>query len=93
MSVRRSKKQIERLKKARSKRAGAVRARSRASSPATRWAKKNTATGRIVGRRKTGGRARSTSGGSSQPRPKVPLLSGGKDPTLGERFEEELYRS
>ncbi len=28
-----------------------------------------------------------------QPRPKVPLLSGGKDPTLGERFEEELYRS
>jgi len=28
-----------------------------------------------------------------QPRPKVPLLSGGDDPTLGERFEEELYRS
>lgn len=27
-----------------------------------------------------------------QPRPKVPLLSGGKDPTLGERFEDELYR-
>jgi hypothetical protein len=26
-------------------------------------------------------------------RPRVPLLSGGKDPTLGERFEEELYRS
>jgi hypothetical protein len=92
MSVRRSKKQIERLKKARSKRAGAVRARSRASSPARHWAK-NAATGRIVGRRKTGGRAQSTSGGHSQPRPKVPLLSGSKDPTLGERFEEELYRS
>lgn len=28
-----------------------------------------------------------------QPRPKVPLLSGGSDPTLGKRFEEELYRS
>ena len=28
-----------------------------------------------------------------QPRPTVPLLPGGKDPTLGERFEEELYRS
>lgn len=28
-----------------------------------------------------------------QPRPKIPLLSGGKDPTLAERFEEELRRS
>ena len=28
-----------------------------------------------------------------QPQPRIPLLSGGKDPTLGERFEEELYRS
>jgi hypothetical protein len=28
-----------------------------------------------------------------QPGPKVPLFSGGEDPTLGERFEEELYRS
>lgn len=28
-----------------------------------------------------------------QPRPKVPLLSGGKDPTLAERFEEELHGS
>ncbi len=27
-----------------------------------------------------------------QPRPRVPLLSGGKDPTLGERFEDELFR-
>jgi hypothetical protein len=27
------------------------------------------------------------------PRPRIPLLSGGKDPMLGERFEEELYRS
>lgn len=30
--------------------------------------------------------------GSQQPRPRVPLLSGGKDPTFGGRFEEELYR-
>jgi hypothetical protein len=28
-----------------------------------------------------------------QPRPRIPLLSGGQDPTLGERFEEELYPS
>lgn len=28
-----------------------------------------------------------------QPRPRVPLLPGGQDPTLGERFEEELFRS
>lgn len=27
-----------------------------------------------------------------QPRPRVPLLPGGEDPTLGGRFEEELYR-
>jgi hypothetical protein len=26
-----------------------------------------------------------------EPRPRLPLLSGGKDPTLAERFEEELY--
>lgn len=28
-----------------------------------------------------------------QPRPRVPLLSKGKDPTLAERFEEELHGS
>ena len=28
-----------------------------------------------------------------QPRPKVPLLSGGQDPTLGEWSEEDLYPS
>ena len=27
-----------------------------------------------------------------QPRPRVPLLPEGGDPTLGGRFEEELYR-
>lgn len=32
-------------------------------------------------------------GRSKQPRPKVPLLSKGKDPTLAERFEEELQGS
>ncbi len=29
--------------------------------------------------------------GESQPRPRLPLLSGGKDSTLAERFEEELH--
>lgn len=28
-----------------------------------------------------------------QPKPKLPLLSGGKDSGLAERFEEELHRS
>jgi hypothetical protein len=28
---------------------------------------------------------------ANYPRPRLPLLSGGKDPTLAERFEEELY--
>jgi hypothetical protein len=28
-----------------------------------------------------------------QPPSRIPLLSGGQDPTLGDRFEEELYRS
>ncbi len=28
-----------------------------------------------------------------QSRPKIPLLSGGQDPTLGQRFEEGLYPS
>ena len=30
---------------------------------------------------------------SRQPEPRIPLLSGGKDPTLAERFEEELFAS
>lgn len=32
-------------------------------------------------------------GRPKQPHPKVPLLSRGKDPTLAERFEEELHGS
>jgi hypothetical protein len=28
-----------------------------------------------------------------QPRPRIPLVSGSQDPTLGERFEEERYSS
>lgn len=87
MSARRSKRQIDRLKKARSKRAGVVRARSKMASPTTRWSRRNPATGRITGNYKI-----IVSGGKPplQPRPKLPLLSGGKDPTLAERFEEEL---
>ncbi len=37
--------------------------------------------------------ARSNGASERQPRPRIPLLSGGQDPTLGERFEEELYRT
>lgn len=93
MTVRRSKKQIERLKKARSKRAGAARVRSQTMMSA-RWTKKNTPTGRTVGSYKISvNSGKRSTRGSTQPRPKLPLLSGGKDPTLGERFEEELYRS
>ncbi len=36
--------------------------------------------------------ARGNGARERQPRPRIPLLSGGQDPTLGERFEEELYR-
>lgn len=38
------------------------------------------------------GRAR-VYGGSEQPAPKLPLISGGNDPTLAERFEDELHGS
>ena len=92
MSVRRSKKQMERLKRARSKRAGVVGVRSQTMS--TRWTKRSAATGRIIGNHKViGSGGKRSAQTSSQPRPKLPLLSNGKDPTLGERFEEELYRS
>ena len=37
--------------------------------------------------------ARGNGARERQPRPRIPLLSSGQDPTLGERFEEELYRS
>ncbi len=93
MVVRRSKQQIERLKKARNKRAGVGKVRSRTMLSA-RWTKKNSPTGQIVGGYKfDGNNGERLKQGRSQPRPKLPLLSGGKDPTLGERFEEELYRS
>lgn len=39
------------------------------------------------------GEGKSSEEHSKQPRPKVPLLSRGKDPTLAERFEEELHGS
>lgn len=32
-------------------------------------------------------------GHREQPRPRLPLLSEGKDPTLAERFEDELHGS
>lgn len=39
------------------------------------------------------GDGENSEGRPKQPRPKVPLLSKGKDPTLAERFEEELHGS
>lgn len=38
------------------------------------------------------GRGEGESSGNEQPRPRLPLLSGGKNPNLAERFEEELHR-
>ncbi len=84
MSVRRSRKQMERIKKARSAKSGrfVVVVQKRGA-------------GRAVPKARTyGGLVVESRGGSKdpqQPQPKIPLLSGGKDPTLGERFEEELY--
>ena len=39
------------------------------------------------------GEARNRRAYEWQPRPRIPLLVGGRDPTLGERLEEELYPS
>lgn len=90
MAKRRSKKQIDRIKKSRRKKIGRYT--------------KNAAPGSIVGRRAARVARARTYGGDpalptgsrgqdrQQPRPRVPLLTGGKDPTLGERFEEELHR-
>ncbi len=38
------------------------------------------------------GRGEGKPSGDGQPRPRLPLLSGGKNPNLAERFEEELHR-
>ena len=95
MAGKRSKRQIDRIKRvkaarvantgrfvvSRSKSGGFISARS----------------GRVVPKSRAYGGAPSPTKAEGnerpQPRPKVPLLSGGRDPTLGERFEEELYRS
>jgi len=92
MSVRRSKKQIERLKKARSRASRYIVTGSKSGKFQVRRS-----VGRIVPKTRTYSdpppAAEARGKDRQQPRPKVPLLSGGKDPTLGERFEEELYRS
>ena len=92
MSARRSKKQIERLKKARSKAGRYIVTVFKSGKFQVRKS-----AGRAIPKTRTYGGSASaalTRGKDrQQPRPKVPLLSGGKDPTLGERFEEELYRS
>ena len=48
--------------------------------------RKDGGTGHVIFSRASGERVR-------QPEPRIPLLSGGKDPTLAERFEEELFAS
>ena len=92
MAAKRSKKQIEQIKRARSKNAGRYVVRGSGSGMIA-----GKSVGRAVSKpRGYGGptpAAKTREKGSQQPRPKLPLLSGGKDPTLGERFEEELYRS
>ncbi len=92
MPAKRLKKQIDWLKKARSKASRYIVTSSKSGKFQVRRS-----VGRAVLKTKTyGGPAPATETRGKdhqQPRPKVPLLSGGKDPTLGERFEEELYRS
>lgn len=92
MATKRSRKQIERIKKIRSKAAGRAivhqsklgRARSVRVKPGKTV---------ISGSLGSSAHMRPTPSDQEQPRPKIPLLSGGKNPTLAERFEEELYRS
>ncbi len=90
MAAKRSKKQIEQIKRARSKKAGRYVVRGSGSEMIA-----GKSVGRAVSKpRSYGGPAAKTrEKDRQQPRPKLPLLSGGKDPTLAERFEEELYRS
>lgn len=95
MAGKRSKRQIDRIKRVKAAR-GAKTGRfvvSRSKSGEVVSAR----SGRVVPRARAYGGATSYTKAEGkerqQPRPKVPLLSGGKDPTLGERFEEELYRS
>jgi hypothetical protein len=94
----RSKEQIERLRKkrARSAKTGkhfVIHTKSGSIHSVVR----DKGTGRTMPKAETYGptisKARSDDEDPQQPRPKIPLLSGGKDPTLGERFEEELYSS
>ncbi len=96
MAVGRSRKQMERIKKARNAKTGRF-VTTHAKSGRIIVGVRKKSVGRSVPKTRTYGRsfpATEVSGNSSrQPRPKIPLLSGGKDPTLGQRFEEELYRS
>ena len=92
MVTRRSKKQIDRIKKVRSKTSRYIVTSSKSGKFQVRRSVM-----RVVPKARTYGglapAAETRGKDRQQPRPKVPLLSGGKDPTLGERFEEELYHS
>ena len=93
MAAKRSKKKIEQIKRARGKKTGRYVVVRGPGSPVF--------VGKSVGRavskpRGYGGptaAAKTREKDRRQPRPKLPLLSGGNNPTLAERFEEELYRS
>lgn len=92
MSVRRSNKHIARLKEARSRASRYIVTGSKSG----KFQVRRSARQAVPKPRTYGGPAQVVEARGKdlqQPRPKVPLLSGGKDPTLGERFEEELYRS
>jgi hypothetical protein len=93
MAGRRSKEQMDRIKKARIKKSGrfvtakTVKTRDYAVKFVVKTRRGRFAYNDVEHKNDPSG----VSG--RQPRPKVPLLSGGKDPTLAERFEEELYSS
>jgi hypothetical protein len=95
MVPKRSRRQIERLKKARGAKTGRFVV-VHTKSGRIRSVVRDRGTGRTVPKAGTYGpiiAGTYSNDRDSQPRPKIPLLSGGKDPTLGHRFEEELYRS
>lgn len=94
MSAKRPREQIERIKKAH-KRATGRYVVARGKSGRIKANKSSSRKSVVVGRsRSYGADLQSPTGRAAQadkqPRPKIPLLSGGKDPTLAERFEEEL---
>lgn len=101
MTPKRSRKQIERIKKAHSRATGRHvmhktklgtvindRVKSKLSRINRVAEEYGTGPADSVNKAETYG----TAPVDEQPKPRVPLLSGGSDPTLGKKFEEELHR-